>query len=95
MSEQDGARFPAKATVDATTAEHLCDFWVLRGPGNRTVTCGVYRVANGLELRTSYGENETIAAQLFTGPDVNERVAATADEWRVNLIAQRFNETKR
>ena len=77
-------------------AQHLCDFWALRGPDSRKVTCSVYRVATGLELRTRYGETQILETQLFPrGPDVIERVVETADEWRANMLSRRFTETDR
>jgi hypothetical protein len=58
----------------------------LRGPSERDLTCAAYRVATGLELRTAYGPQDVVATELFRGADADERLAATADAWRLTLM---------
>ena len=75
---------------------HVCDFWTVRGPSNRDLTCAAFQVESGLELRTSYGgEMGLVASQLFRGPDADERLAETADNWRRTLLAKGFREMAR
>ena len=56
------------------------------------VECAAFRVETGLELRTMYSPQEIIASQLFRGPDADEKVAETADRWRLNLLAKGFSD---
>jgi hypothetical protein len=60
---------------------------------------GYYRIISVLklslstpaELRTAYSPEE-IATKLFRGPDADERVAETAEAWRVILFKKGFCE---
>ena len=62
---------------------------------NRDITCSAYRVATGLELRTAYGPEDIVATELFRGTDADERLAETADNWRLNLIQKGFRDIAR
>jgi hypothetical protein len=42
--------------------EHLATLWTVRGPSNRDLTCGAYRVQTGLELRVEYGPRTSLQA---------------------------------
>jgi len=83
-------------SVEGPAFRHVCDFWTLRGPADRDLTCSAYQVESGLELRTSYGgEMGLVASQLFRGPDADERLAEMADNWRRTLLTKGFREMAR
>ena len=66
----------------------------MRGTSGRNVECAAFRVETGLELRTMYSPREIIASQLFRGVGADEKLAETADQWRLNLIAKGFSDTE-
>lgn len=66
----------------------------MRGTSGRNIECAAYRVQTGVELRTMYSPEEIIASQLFRGVDADEKVAAAADRWRLNMLAKRFTDTE-
>ena len=43
----------------------LC--WRMKGPSGKVLTCGVYRVAQGVEVRCGYGEDDLIPSQFARG----------------------------
>ena len=55
------ARTPLEPTI-----RHVNDFWTLRGPSGRDLTCSVYKVEGGRELRTEYNATELVASKLPT-----------------------------
>ena len=56
------------------------------------LTCVAYDVERGLELRLAYGEDDVMRSELFRGVDRDERLAATADTWRLALLERDFSE---
>jgi hypothetical protein len=72
--------------------EHLATFWTLRGLSGRDLTCSTYRVATGIELRAEYGPEDIVSTKLCRNADADEQIAATADAWRLTLIAKGFRE---
>jgi hypothetical protein len=66
----------------------------MRGTSGRNIECAGYRVQTGVELRTMYSPEEIIASQLFRGVDADEKVAAAADHWRLNMLAKGFTDTE-
>jgi hypothetical protein len=49
-------------------------------------------VATGLELRAEYSPDDIVATTLCHDEDSDEQIAATADAWRLTLIAKGFRE---
>jgi len=45
-------------------------------------------------MRATAGLEEIIASQLFRGVDADEKVAAAADHWRLNMLAKGFTDTE-
>lgn len=72
--------------------EHVTDLWTLRGVTGKDLTCSVWKVATGLELRAGYSVDHLVASELFRGPNADERLAEKADAWRVALVAKGFRE---
>ena len=56
------------------------------------LTCAAYQTDIGIELRTSYSGGDTVATELFRGPNADEHVAEHADTWRLNLMLNGFRE---
>ena len=56
------------------------------------MTCAAYEVATGLELRLSYSDDDVMRSELFRGVDREERLAETADSWRLRLLEKGFTE---
>ena len=61
----------------------------MAGPSGRPLTCAVFEVETGLELRLSYG-NDVVRWQLFRGVDREKRLAEAADTWRLALLEKDF-----
>lgn len=69
--------------------EHVRTCWTFRGPSGRDITCGVYRVETGIELRVERA-GEFLRSQLFRVENAAlEHEAAT---WKQALIAKGFTE---
>ena len=64
----------------------------MRGTSGRNIECAALRVATGLELRTMYSPKEIITSRLFRGPNADERIADAAGQWRLNMLAQGFED---
>ena len=45
-----------------------------------------------MEVRTFYSDDDIIATELFVGPGADERVAETADRWRLTMLAKGFED---
>jgi hypothetical protein len=61
------------------------------GPSGRPLTCAAFEVETGLELRLSCGD-DVMRWQLFRGLDRDERLAETADAWRLAHLHKGFSE---
>jgi hypothetical protein len=83
----DVFRFPDPPPPPAPRNIHRATFFQVGGVSGRPLTCAAYEVETGLELRLSYGE-DVMRSELFRGADRDERLAATADEWRLALLAK-------
>jgi hypothetical protein len=70
---------------------HRATFFVMVGPSARALTCAAFDTEFGLELRLSYG-NDLMRSELFRGADRDERLAETADTWRLALLKTGFTE---
>jgi hypothetical protein len=88
---QDFSWLPSRR-LSEPTSEHLTTFWTLRGASGRDLTCSAYRVATGLELRAEYGPDDIVSTKLCRDDDAEAQIAATADAWRLTLIAKGFRE---
>lgn len=89
----DVFRFPEPPPRPAPKSEHRATFFTATGPSGRPLTCAVYEVATGLELRLSYSDDDVMRSELFRGVDREERLAEAADAWRLRLIGKGFRAT--
>ena len=60
-------------------------FWRLQALSGKTLTCGLYQTAAGLEVRCDYGADDLIRSQ-FT-PDI-ARANATAEAWKTRALSR-------
>jgi hypothetical protein len=64
------------------------------GRSSRALICAVYEVETGLELRATYKPDDVMRTELFRRVERDERLAATAETWRLALAEKGFAEIK-
>jgi hypothetical protein len=68
-------------------------FFAVVGPSQETLTCSVFETGTGRELRLSYSDGYVMQSEPFPpGPDLAERIAAKAEEWRHAWLEKGFKE---
>jgi hypothetical protein len=72
--------------------EHVRTCWTFLGPSGREITCGVFRVETGVELRVERA-GELVRSQLFLGE--NAALEREAADWKQALLAKGFTEEVR
>ena len=81
----DVFRFPDPPPPPPPKNILVATLFEMSSPGGRTLTCAAFEVETGLELRVSYGD-DVMRSELFRGLDRDERLAETADSWRLALF---------
>ena len=70
-----------------STTAPLITFWTLRTRDGRLLTCAVYRVPSGLELRLEDERHRIASSELFRGADKHLAMVKKADIMRARLVA--------
>ena len=86
-----GRRLPLSGSHTSAAAKDIlrATLFCVVGPSGRPLICAAYEVQTGWELRLSYGD-DVMRTELFHGVDRDERVAETADAWRLRLLQKGF-----
>jgi hypothetical protein len=81
----------------AAVFELLETCWRVREPSGRVVTCAMYRVPFGLELRVLYSDDDVLKSQLYVAlgaaerddlsPELHRRARAEAEAWRESVLS--------
>jgi hypothetical protein len=82
-------RFPDPPSPPPPKDLHRATFFTVVGTTKRPLVCAAYEVQTGLELRLTYADNgDVMGTMLFRGVDRQERVAESADAWRLRFLAK-------
>ena len=73
-------------------SSHRATFFHVVGPGGRLLTCAVFDVAAGLELRLSEGDDRLLRSHVFSGTYRHEQCIEAAALWRAVLLDKGFVE---
>lgn len=71
---------------------HIATVFHVVAPSGHSFTCASFEVESGLELRLVHGDDDVRQSELFSGGDRDERLAETADSWRLALLEIGFTE---
>jgi hypothetical protein len=71
-------------------APHLLEvYWRILGRSGKPITCALYAVGSGVELRIGYSVEHVLMVNRVPHPGVACRLA---EKWRLALMAQGFTE---
>jgi hypothetical protein len=73
------------------TERHLTTYWTIAGPTGKAITCELWEVATGLEVR-AMREGELHRSELCRGPAAKDEACAIAEGWRRTLLDHGFLE---
>jgi hypothetical protein len=80
-------------TPETPDERHVATLWSMRGPTGKPITCEIWQVATGLEVRAMRA-GELYRSQLCRGPVPRDEAIAVANSWRRVLSAKGFSETE-
>jgi hypothetical protein len=89
----DVFRFPATPPKPPPKNILRATLFTVVAPSQRPLTCAAYDVESGLELRSSYPDDDVQRSELFRGVDRDDRLTEQADSWRLALLAKGFTVT--
>jgi hypothetical protein len=79
--------------ADAPKNKHVATYFSVIGPSAEALTCAAFETDTGFELHLSYLDGHVMESQSFAaGPDLEERMAARANEWRRTWIEKGFRD---
>jgi hypothetical protein len=81
----------ARANARPPRVELLEVCWQFVGPSQRTIECGIYEVATGLEVRAGYSAEDIVRTQLTPDIDTARSIAAG---WRPNPDRQGLSQPR-
>jgi hypothetical protein len=84
-------RFVPRPPRDAPE-RHLHTFWTMVGPTGKAITCELWELATGLEVRAMRA-SELPRSELCRGPLARDEAAVHAEDWRQALLAKGFTAT--
>ena len=84
-------RFPDSPRSSRAKQIPRATFFHVAGPSGRLVTCAVFEVETGLELRLSYGDT-LMRRHVFCGADRDGQCVEAAALWRAVLLEKGFVE---
>ena len=84
--------FPDPPRSSRPKPMHRATFFHVVGPTGRLVTCAVFEIETGLELRLSYGDDLLMRRHVFCGAHRDEQCVEAAALWRAVLLDKGFVE---
>jgi hypothetical protein len=78
--------------VSGPPPRHFATVFHVVAPSGHSFTCTSFEVESGLELRLVHGDDDVRRSELFSGDGRDERLADTADSWRLALLEIGFTE---
>lgn len=88
----DILRFPEPLRSSQPKSIHRATFFHVVGPNGRLLTCAVFDVETGLELRLSEGDDLLVRRHVFSGARRHEQCIEAAALWRAVLLEKGFVE---